>query len=518
MLGAAGGGSGTVALMAMSAVVLVSGLVTGKAAAVLIGAPGLGQLAVGQGVGLVVAMLASLSVQDGVVRFTLAASNPAERAARLAAAGRVSCWILLAGTVVVAAIVVVARAPLSQLLFRDDRGWMLVGSVAAGLLYAWASALLALATASGQVRLFALGSAAGAASTPVVSVIGFGWFGVHSVAAVMVVSQGGSVLAAAWAAVRLRPRSDRGDRRSGRLELRPQPGDRTVARAVLAFGVPQMLFQLTGLSLLVVMPLLVQDELGQGGTGLFRAAAALTAAVGVVMGSVISYGEFPRLAALSADGTALAAAANRTVRLVSAGTAALVVAVALTAPLLLVLLYSSEFRAAATLLWWLLAAEALRLVSLVLTAAVGAVRGSGVRLAAGAVSLAVSGGVAVVLVREHGLVGAGISGALGQACGLVVAAGLTWRLTALRPQWATSATFVATVAMVAGVLVLQATGGLLVAAPAALLAVAAVSAFVTPDIQRRLRMRPTAPLDATEPPDVADAPAAAGLALEVASR
>lgn len=454
-----------VSLFGTTGAVLVSGLVTSKIGAVLLGPEGVGRLAIGQGVVLVTGVVATISTHEGMVRF-IATRAPLGHTADLAGARRMVLGIVAGMSVVVAAAGVVGHSLLGRLLFPGTNGTALVlGSLLGGLLYAGASVQLALTTAYRRVDLFALGTSIGAATTPVVSSVGFWLWRSAGIAPVLIVSNAASLAVAA--AVLQRLHLHRCERQAPAPGAPGPMGHRAVARELLGFGAPQMLFHLTALSMMVITPLLAQDVIGPEGVGWFRAAFTLAAAMGALLTYVIGQELFPHLASLVHRREAFTEATNQGVRVVALAAGALVAAGMAGAEPALRIVFSEEFVAAANLFRWLLLAELLRQVAMVLSSAVAAVRGSGLKLGAGVFAAVASAGASAALLRSHGLVGAGAGPAAGNLASLALIIGLAYALTPARLSGATLGVLGVEALALAALFAVSATGPWWLSCPAA---------------------------------------------------
>ena len=343
--------------------VLLAGLVNVKLAAVFIGPVGVGQLAIAQGVIIVMSVLATLGVNTGLIRLVSARRGRDEHT--LAPRVRFVAWSITAGAAsVLLALGVLLRPLLEPVLFPDEAGLAYPFALAAGVLMACSYLLLATMTSEGRSDLFAWGTGLGAVTTPLVSLPVFWSMGRSGVPLAVLLSATGS-LTAALVVYRWLPRHA--------AVAAPAGHDRAVAAELVAVGLPQMVSLLAGISAVLVLPLMVQARLGVEDTGWFRAGVGLSTAAGAMANYIVMQEFFPRIAVAAAQGRRrFSEAVNQQFQLVMVLMGAVVVLGVVGAPVLLRVLYSGEFVEASNTVRWLLAAEFLRLAGLVLLNAVTA--------------------------------------------------------------------------------------------------------------------------------------------------
>jgi PST family polysaccharide transporter len=416
------------ALLAVSTLIVIgSGIATAKIAAVLIGPAGLGQLTVAQGVVNVVAIVACVGVNAGLVRLTASEIGRGEGGWASENSFIAAVVTLLGSNLVLAASVLLAH-PLRTLLFDgelSDHGMTVV--VVSGVLYAWTTLVLSLATAQRMTELFVIGTSIGAITTPLVSAIGYRWMGADGVPTVLLLSNIGSLLAAA--AVMPHLPGPIGRRRTGEAGR--------IAARLLRYGGPQAAGTLAATSSLLIVPVLVQRELGAGATGLFRAGFTMSAGYGALVGYLVAQDFFPRVSAATHDRAAFSAVTNRYLRLVATIATLVFIVGGSLSPVVVRLLFSSAFADATAVFRWQLAGEFLRLGGLTLATALSAYCGSGP-----AMGLSFLGAGAAVVgttpaLDRWALPGAGVAYFGSQALYVVLASTLVGRRTPFRPDRAT---------------------------------------------------------------------------------
>lgn len=151
------------------------------------------------------------------------------------------------------------------------------------------------------------------------------------------------------------------------LGLLPWSGGRSghvvLARALLAQGVPLLLSQACSAGVHLAVPILVLHLLGVPAVGFYQAAYAI--AVGALGFLLTAFGQdyLPRVAAVANQPQALSSVANEQHKLVMLIGFPLILVVKAAAPLLIPLLYSSDFSHAKDILVWLLVADVLKFSS-----------------------------------------------------------------------------------------------------------------------------------------------------------
>ncbi|MET0399408.1 MAG: oligosaccharide flippase family protein [Longimicrobiaceae bacterium] len=330
----------TTVLASGSAVTVVVGIVSAKAWALLVGPPGMGRLALLQGMVGLGGIVAGVGLNSALVQMGASARGRGDEAT--VAASRVAAQRLtLALAACAAVLAVVFRVPLAR--------WLLAGEQHAG-----AAALMGLAVgftllANTQTGVLNAHHRVGALARTAVLTSALG--GALSVAVLWIWRERGIAwavvgpalvgwLVATWIA----------RREVGPAGHAPPAAVRRATRGLFAFGVPHMAGSLVGSGVQFALPMLVLAQLGADGVGFFR--AAWTLAIGYLGFLVTAMGQdyYPRASA--AGPGELEALVNQQLRLVTLLGGAVIVVAQVATPYVLPLLYAPSFAPAAEILGW----------------------------------------------------------------------------------------------------------------------------------------------------------------------
>lgn len=361
-------------LTAAAMVQLVAGVITSKLAATLLGAAGVGTYALVQAVANIVALCA-LGTGEALVRETGRRRSPSPPAAwrpssDFGAMLRGAELAGLASLSTVAVAVLLFNRPLARLLFGSgDAGReLLLLAVAAGITFGWVTLQVNSMVAQRRVRRVSLALALGAASTPVVAMIGFRAWGVAGIGRVHLLAMLASLLTTGFVVwgrtATVTPTS------SLRSSLAEIPG-------LLRYGVPHVLGTLFTASMLLIVPMVVAARQGVDAAGFYRAAATVAAGMATLFTFELNGDFSARIAEAATDRRAFTAAIVTHLRRLLVRGAVVVGALSVAAPVLVPVLYDRGFEPTTRILPLVLVGQLLGLVAMTLNIAIGARHGGG---------------------------------------------------------------------------------------------------------------------------------------------
>ena len=358
-------------LTAAAMVQLVAGVITSKLAATLLGAAGVGTYALVQAVANIVALCA-LGTGEALVRESgrrRSAPTPPDFGAMLRGAELAG----LASLSVVAVSALVLNRPLARLLFGAGNGGRQVFllAVAAGITFGWVTLQVNSMVAQRRVRRVSLALALGAASTPLVALIGFRAWGVAGIGRVHLIAMLASLLttgAVVWGrTAKVTPSS------SLRAAVDEIP-------ALLRYGVPHVLGTLFTASMLLIVPMVVAARQGVDGAGFYRAAATIAAGMATLFTFELNGDFSARVAEVATDRQAFITVIGAQLRRLLLRGVAVVAALSLAAPVIVPVLYDKGFEPTTQLLPLILVGQLLGLVAMTLNIGIGARHGGGAML------------------------------------------------------------------------------------------------------------------------------------------
>jgi len=386
----------TAILAVGSGLSLLAGAASAKAVAVLAGTVGVGAVGLFSSLLTVLVLVGGAGFGVAAVRLvagSLSVGDPGGVRATVAAARRMTLLV----SSLLAVLVIVAREPLSAVLFGSDAPAAQVGLVGAAVpLLALAGVEVAIVNGFHNVRRLALVTATTALATAATLVAGVGLAGTDGVAPGLL---GGAISAlviaraATWGLV---PAS------SGSLDVGP------ASRRLANIGLPYVGSQLLGTGAQMLIPFVVLSLLSASDVGLYRAATTLSVAYLAFLLNAMAQDYYPRLAG-ARGAPDLRRLAQAQLQLVMAIAAPIVLVAIAVAPIAIQVFYSNAFAPATDLLRWQLIGDLVKLPAWVLSFVILA-RGSGRRFlvveAVGGVAYAVLATAGIALL---GLEGAGIA-------------------------------------------------------------------------------------------------------------
>ena len=327
----------TAVLSSASVVSILTGLVSAKVSAVLLGPAGLGYMGLLQSLLGLAALFAGAGVGTGLVR--AGARALAEADERQTAALRGGAWLLcwaLGG--LMALVLIVLRAPVSRLMLGSAEHSNAVALAGAALLLTLAasvqtSILNAHHRVNDLARVGVLNSILGVSLSLLII---WHWRGqgiVWAVVATYLVSWAVSYIYA---------------RRIPAPHLRLTLSERwTAACGLLRFGGPYTASMLVG-----ALPVLVLHALGTNNVGFYRAAAAISINYLGFLISAMAQDYYPRVSAVSDQPVVLSRLINDQYRLVLLLGGPIILGMLALVPYLVPLIYSPQFAPTVALLEW----------------------------------------------------------------------------------------------------------------------------------------------------------------------
>jgi PST family polysaccharide transporter len=378
---------------------LLIGLIRNKAIALIGGPSAVGLLGLFTALVAMGASVSTLGLDTSAVRQLSQSADDREEAGRVRWAIWTLAWPL---AVAGGAIIWLFRAPLARLLVQDanysgEVGWLGIG-VAATVVAASQMAILQGYSRIGDLARVRLGGSILATLVAVAAVYRFGMAGI--VVAVLATPLA-NCLFAAWYG-RTIPGKARG----------PSDGDvKSYWKALAAIGTLVMLTNAVASLTQLATRSLVTQELGLDAAGFYHACYAVVAVNLSLILNAMAADFYPRLSRVADDPNVMTAVLNQQIHVGLVLAAPVLAAVSLAAPLVLQILYSSEFSSAEFLLRLLIAAGLLRLPIWAL-GFVFLARGAGVSFLIGEVAAASMIPLAWLLIDPLGLSGAGAAAVL----------------------------------------------------------------------------------------------------------
>lgn len=386
-----------------SAANLVIGLVRMKIVALLVGAAGVGLLGIFQNFMTAAAALGGLGLATAAPR-EIAAQSAANGPAGEALAKRAVVTASVGLGLLSAILIFVLRNPIASAVFGSVSygsaiAWLGIG-VGLSIIYAGQSGLLSGLQRIGdlaQVTLFGavLGSIVGVAAIWLIPAAGILIYVISAPAAAVVV--------AALYALRL-PRLARSNADGASLV--------GIWRDLITLGVATMAGSFVAAAGPLLVRIAIGDRMGLHELGLFQASWSLAAVYLAIVLQAMSADYFPRLTRDIDDPAAATAAVNAQTKIALLLGGPVILAIMGGAPLILHLLYASEFQAAASMLRWQMLGDVLKLMSWPLGFVLLASRRGMVFLAVELLGTAVFVGGTLLLLERFGFVAAGVSYAL----------------------------------------------------------------------------------------------------------
>lgn len=353
---------GSAAILGSSALVtIIVGLGSAKAYALLVGPGGLGNLAVFAGLVGFLGLVSGMGLGTGFVRLTGTAIK--ERETGTIVGNHAAMWLLYwALTTPVAVAVVVWRAPLAGRILGDPGAGWDIGILAPALMFSVASGLqMSQLSAFGKIGAVAKATAS-------ISVVGtalsiacvFVWRESGLAAAVLALNAG------AWLVTSIATKSalSKEDLRGSVRALSEVMGN---ARALLAFGFPYTLSMVAGQGTQLLLPLLILANLDQEAVGYYRVAATLsTAYLGIVM--IVLRNEYlPALSGVRQDVGEATRSTGQQLTITLSLSASMSVVLIVMSPVIVPLVYSSEFAPAVGIVTWYVFGDIIRIAALVVS-------------------------------------------------------------------------------------------------------------------------------------------------------
>ncbi len=345
--------SATLALWAAQIVGLMAGLVRGKVNAVYLGPSGVGLVSQLNYLSTLIATVAVFGMWNGCIKLLAEARAKGDQALEARVRSITLFYPLVAGLLVAVGVSVVST-PVGHALLGSNAhsGAVIVAafSVPAGLL---AAALSVGLQARGEMHRLAVANtviALGNTALVVALVVAFGIQG--AIAGVLLTS----VLATVVLASR-EPALFKG------VSFRPGVVfDRSVLRAIYAFGAAAIVLSLASGGTDLGVRTLIVRQLGIASNGLYQPVTMLSTQVFLALVSALGIYLFPRLTGLYARGEHEQANSevNAGVRLMLAAAVPAVILTITLAPFLLRVVFSGEFVSAKSALTWQMAGEVFR--------------------------------------------------------------------------------------------------------------------------------------------------------------
>lgn len=344
----------TAMLGSVSLVNIVTGLVSAKVSALLLGPVGVGQIALLQALLTTVGTVAALGISAGLIRFGAHALGEGDMV-RFAALRRGAAIVLGVSGLVIAALMIGLREPLADLALGS-------GTRARGVLIMVAAMGFVLAAGYHNGVLNAHHRVADLARVGLVTAI----LGPATSIACIVAFRDNGV---AWAvlaptvvgfvaATHVRHRA------LGRGEPLSPPSQRTgAAGELLRFGLPFTLSMVLGAGVLYMMPVLVLNRLGEVEVGYYRAGSTLAVTYIGFLLTTLQQDYNPRVSAVQHDPAALQRLINEQLHVILLVGAPLIFGMIAFAPIIVRAVFSDRFAPAIALLEWQLIGDVFKFTS-----------------------------------------------------------------------------------------------------------------------------------------------------------
>lgn len=441
-------GRATAILALGTAASLAAGIVVAKSLALLTGPQGVGLYGLLQSLVGLGAIVFGLGVGTGIVRAVARALADGDEAQNLHI--RDAALVLAGlGGLAGALVLVVLQGPIAAAFLGDPGlGWAVVITAPALVLQLVAAVELGDLNGRRRIRAMAVATAASSLAGGACIVAVVAARGVEGLPLGLLLSAAATLLITAVARRRAFDATGSAGSRPGRLHV----PSRDAVRWLLAFGGSYSLSQLVGTGVQLLIPVIVLTLLDSEAVGYVRAASVVAVGYLSVLLTAMARDYYPRAAA--ADPEALPRLMADQARLILAGAAPLILAIAALAPTAVAVLYSDAFSPAVQVLRWMLVGDILKLLSWTGAFVILARAGPGRYFAIEAVSGLCQVVATVLAVRAFGVVGAGVAYAATYALYLVVVR------VAVRPiaQMPVTRPVVAGVALALGLATLQIAG------------------------------------------------------------
>lgn len=338
IVGAATGGS------------IVIGLVRTKFITLLIGPAGIGLLGVFNAILLAGSVLAGLGIATSGVTELAAVSEDRKAANRVRAAIWSLTWLLAAGGGI---LLWVFRHPVAEFAAGGQEhaaavGWLGIG-VALSVVAASQSAVF---QGFRQIENLARVKFYGALVAAVLGVAAVYFIPYFGIVVALIATPLGLVLVALLYHRRLPERSKAG---GSLFSTVPE------WRALTRLGFAVMLWTLIGSAAQLVVRAIIVRDMGLEAAGLFQASWMISANYQVLILAAMSSDYLPRLSLLASNREATNRLVNQQLHVAILLAAPMLAGMIATAPLVLTILYSSDFTGASQLLRWQLAGDALKI-------------------------------------------------------------------------------------------------------------------------------------------------------------
>lgn len=392
----------TAILGTSSLVTVFTGLLSTKVFAVLIGPSGLGFMGLLQSLVGVSGLIAGLGVGVGIIRLGAGAAERGEEG-RIAALGRAGWLLTWSAGVIGAVLLIVFRAAVSRaFLAGEEHAWTVALMAPTVLLNAAAVLQTSLLNAHQRIVPLARLGVATSVAGPIAAVLSVWLLGIPGIAVAILANA-----IVAWTVSRLFLTSELPVVRYDRVLFRDTLD---AAKELVVFGVPYTLSMLVGSGVQLMVPVILLQLLDQSAVGYYRAAATVaTVYLGFLL-TAMSKDYLPRIASpASSSGTELGTVVNDQHRLLLLVGGPMVLGMLAFAPLIVPIVFTSDFLPTVAILNWYLIGEVLRFSSWTAAFVILARMGSTVffltELSAGTARLVAT----VLAVRAFGLPGVGLA-------------------------------------------------------------------------------------------------------------
>lgn len=357
----------TAILGSASVVSVLTGLLSAKVTAVLIGPTGLGYLGLLQSLLGLVVLIAGMGIGTGLVR--IGARSLAEGQPDKMAALRRAAWLLSASFGgATALLMIAARVPLSRWMLGTPNHGAAVAITALGLLLMLAAGVqTGLLNAHHRVGVLARCSMLSSVMGTLLNLFIIWRWRAAGIPWAVLASSFFTWGVSAFYLHRCLPRAG----------ARPSSGDVfTAAKGLVRFGLPFTASMLVGTGVVTALPILVLHVLDTTAVGLYRAAAAVSVNYLAVVTALMAQDYYPRASAAGNDRGALCHLINEQHRFVLLLGGPIVLGMLALVPYLVPLMYSSRFVGSVDLLEWQLIGDIFKLAAWTLSFVILARSGS----------------------------------------------------------------------------------------------------------------------------------------------